>query len=132
MKEIYIFMFPGIMYFWVFFIGQGPMQEILGERDRRTLQRMLASPLALSTFLLSKMVRCFLLCGSIQVLLLAVSAGLFGIGWGSPRLLLPVVLVCAFSMTGLLSFLYALAMGLFGSVAAMLLLRRRMAHGGGL
>jgi ABC-2 type transport system permease protein len=109
MKDIYVFMFPGIMYFWVFFIGQGPMQEILTERDDHTLQRIMGSPATLPVFLLSKMVRCFLLCGMIQALLLLVSAGLFGIGWGRPLHLFAVVVVCAFSVTGVLSLLYAVA-----------------------
>jgi ABC-type Na+ efflux pump permease subunit len=95
-KEVFVFMFPGIMYFWVFFIGQGPMQEILTERDTHTLHRLLASPVSLFQFLLSKMIRCFLLCGSIQLLLLLASAGLAGIWWGDPFLLVLVVLACPF------------------------------------
>jgi len=108
-KEIFVFMFPGIMYFWVFFIGQGPMQEILSERDTHTLHRLLVSPVSLVEFLLSKMIRCFLLCGSIQLLLLLASAGLAGVWWGSPFLLVPVVLACALSVTGLLAVIYAVA-----------------------
>lgn len=108
-KEVFVFLFPGIMYFWVFFIGQGPMQEILTERDAHTLHRLLASPVSLVQFLLSKMLRCFLLCGSIQLLLLLASAVLAGIWWGSPLLLVPVILACAFSATGLLAVVYALA-----------------------
>lgn len=69
--NVFVFMFPGIMYFWVFFLGQIPMQEILDERDAHTLQRLLAAPVTVLQFLLSKMLRCFLLCGLIQMLLLA-------------------------------------------------------------
>jgi ABC-2 type transport system permease protein len=108
-KEVFVFMFPGIMYFWVFFIGQGPMQEILTERDTHTLHRLLASPVSLFQFLLSKMIRCFLLCGSIQLLLLLASAGLAGIWWGDPFLLVLVVLACTLSVTGLLAVIHALA-----------------------
>ena len=108
-QDVYIFMFPGIMYFWVFFIGQGPMQEILDERDAHTLGRMLASPVTVLEFLLSKMIRCFLLCALIQLVLLAASAVLFGVEWGDLRLLVPVVLVCALSVTGVLAFIYALS-----------------------
>ena len=109
MKDVYIFMFPGIMYFWVYFIGQGPMLEVLNERETHTLQRMLASPISLSQFLLSKMIRCFLLCAAVQLLLLLASAVLFGISWGNPLLLVPAVLACALSVTGLLAFIYAMA-----------------------
>ncbi len=108
-KDVFMFMFPGIMYFWVFFIGQGPMQEILDERDNLTLQRILASPANLLQFLLSKIIRCFLICGSIQLLLLLASTGFSGVQWGNPFLLVPVVLICALSVTGLLTLIYALA-----------------------
>jgi len=109
MRDVYVFMFPGIMYFWVYFIGQGPMLEILTESQTHTLQRMLASPVSLSQFLLSKMIRCFLLSAATQFLLLFASALLFGISWGNPLLLVPGVLACALSVTGLLAFIYATA-----------------------
>ena len=106
--NVFVFMFPGIMYFWVFFLGQIPMQEILDERDAHTLQRLLAAPVTVLQFLLSKMLRCFLLCGLIQMLLLAASALLAGVWWGDPLLLLPVILAGAFSVTGLLAVIAAL------------------------
>lgn len=108
-KDIFVYLFPGIMYFWVFFIGQGPMQEILSERDAHTLERLLASPVSLVQFLLSKMIRCFLLCGVVQTLLLLASALLAGVRWGDPFVLAPVILACALSATGLLAVIYALA-----------------------
>ncbi len=108
-KDIFVFLFPGIMYFWVFFIGQGPMQEILNERDSRTLDRLLASPVSMIQFLLSKMVRCFLLCGSIQMVLLLASSFLVGVRWGDLSLLALVIAACALSVTGLLAFIYCLA-----------------------
>jgi ABC-2 type transport system permease protein len=107
-KNVFVFMFPGIMYFWIFFLGQIPMQEILDERDTHTLQRLLAAPVSLLLFLSSKMLRCFLLCGLIQMLLLAASALLAGVSWGNPVLLLPVVLAGAFAVTGLLAVVAAL------------------------
>jgi ABC-2 type transport system permease protein len=108
-RDVFIYMFPGIMYFWVYFIGQGPMQEILSERERNTLARMLAAPVSLLEFLLSKILRCVLLCTAIQLLLLAASALLFGLRWGHPLLLLPAVLASSLSVTGLLGLVYALA-----------------------
>ena len=100
MKEVYLFMFPGLMYFWVFFIAQDATREILHERDTRILQRILSSPVTLFQVLLfqvllAKMIRCGLLCGAIQGLLLVASAWLFGIEWGNPYLLVAVVMVVA-------------------------------------
>jgi ABC-2 type transport system permease protein len=109
MNEVIQLMLPGMMYFWVLFIGQGPLQEILNEQTNHTLARILAAPVTVSQFLLSKMIRCFILCLLIQILLLLVSSLLFGIHWGSP---LPMALAMAagsFSMTGLLAFTYSLA-----------------------
>lgn len=109
MNEIVAAILPGMMYFWVLFIGQMPMQEVLNEKEIHTLSRLLASPVTCSQFVLSKMIRSFLLCALIQSLLLAISAIGFGIHWGSLPVLAVVVLVSAWSMTGLLSFLFSLA-----------------------
>jgi ABC-2 type transport system permease protein len=109
MKEVYLYMFPGLMYFWVFFIAQDATREILDERDTHILQRILSSPVTLFQVLLAKMIRCGLLCGAIQLLLLAASAWLFGIDWGNPYLLVAVVGMWAFTITGLLAAIYALA-----------------------
>jgi ABC-2 type transport system permease protein len=95
LQEVYLFMFPGLMYFWVFFIAQDATREILHERDTHILQRILSSPVTLFQVLLAKMIRCGLLCGAIQGLLLVASAWLFGIEWGNPYLLVAVVMVVA-------------------------------------
>ena len=70
------------MYFWVLFIGQGPMQEVLQDKDNRVLPRILACPVTPGQFVLSKMLRCFLLCSLAAILLLVSSALLFGIKLG--------------------------------------------------
>ena len=109
MSDVFAALFPGMMYFWVFFVGQVPMQEVLQEKESRTLQRILAGPVTLSQFLLSKIARCFLLCGIIQVLLLLLSALLFGINWGSPAKLAVVISISTIAMTGVLAFIHSLA-----------------------
>lgn len=106
MTDVFIYMFPGLVYFWLFFIVQDPMQEILQEKDAHTLHRLLAAPLTVSQFLLSKMLRCFALAGLIQALLFLVSAWLFDLRWGNPFLLLLVILLSAFSVTGVLGCMY--------------------------
>jgi ABC-2 type transport system permease protein len=109
MSEVISMLLPGMMYFWVLFVGQGPLQEVLYEQETHTLDRILAAPVTLSQFVLSKLIRCFLLCGLIQTLLLMLSAILFGIRWGNPGLLAAAVAASAFSMTGFLGFIYSLA-----------------------
>jgi ABC-type multidrug transport system permease subunit len=108
MTEVFVYMFPGMVYFWIFFIVQDPMLEILQEKEAHTLPRLLAAPVTVSQFLLSKMLRCFALASVVQALLFLVSAGLFDTRWGNPFLLLLVIVVCAFSVTGLLGGVYAM------------------------
>ena len=104
-----LMLLPGAMYFWVLFIGQGPLQEVLQEQERHILPRILAAPVTLSQFVLAKMLRCFILCSLALALLIVASALLFGIHWGNPFALALALAACAFSMTGLLSFTYSLA-----------------------
>jgi ABC-2 type transport system permease protein len=96
------------MYFWVFFVGQVPLQEVLQEKESRTLQRILAGPVTLNQFLLSKMIRGFGLCTIIQILLLLLSSILFGINWGNPLKLVLVIGIGALALTGVLAFIQSL------------------------
>jgi ABC-2 type transport system permease protein len=109
MNEFLLILLPGMMYFWVLFIGQGPMQEVLQDKDNHILPRILAAPVTLPQFVLSKMLRCFLLCGLSLLLLVLLTALLFGIHWGNPLLVAVVIAACALSMTGLLALIYSLA-----------------------
>jgi ABC-2 type transport system permease protein len=107
MSDILLILLPGAMYFWVLFIGQGPLQEILQEKESQVLPRILACPVTPSQYVLSKMLRCFVLCGIALVLLMVASALMFGIRWGNPLKLALVVAAWAFSMMGLLAVVYA-------------------------
>ena len=109
MNEFLLTLLPGTMYFWVLFIGQSPMQEVLQDKDNHILPRILAAPVTLPQFVLSKMLRCFLLCGLALLLLVLMSALLFGIHWGNPLVMAVVIAACALSMTGLLALIYSLA-----------------------
>jgi ABC-2 type transport system permease protein len=109
MNEIFEVLLPGMMYFWVQFVGQGPMQEVLQEKETHTLARILAAPVTVSQYVLAKLVRCFLLCFVIQMLLLLLTSLLFGIHWGNALPLSITVAASALSMTGFLGFIYSLA-----------------------
>jgi ABC-2 type transport system permease protein len=109
MKEIFEALFPGMMYFWLLFIGQGQMQEVVNEKEKHTLERILAAPVTVNQFLLSKMLGCFLLCGIIQVLLVGMSALCFGVHWGNPFHLGMVVVAGALSITGVLAVIHGMA-----------------------
>jgi len=58
---------------------------------------------------LSKMLRCFVLCSLAAILLLVSSALLFGLKWGNPLKLAVAMAAWGVSMTGLLALIFALA-----------------------
>jgi len=109
MSEMLLILLPGAMYFWTLFIGQGPFQEVLQEKESRISARILASPVTPGQYVLAKMLTCFTLCGLATILLLVSSALLFGIRWGNPLALAAAVAVWAGSMTGLLALIYVAA-----------------------
>ena len=109
MSEVLPFVLPGLMFFWVMFLGQGPLQEVLDEKESHILPRILASPVTIAQFVLAKMVRCCLLCGLVLLLLALITGGLFGLHWGNPAKLVMIAASCAFAITGLLALIYALA-----------------------
>jgi len=107
MSDILLMLLPGAMYFWILFIGQSALQEVLQEKETRVLPRILACPVSAGQYLLSKLLRCFVLCSLAAVLLMMASALLFGIRWGNPLKLAAVVAVWAGSMTGLLGLVFS-------------------------
>jgi linearmycin/streptolysin S transport system permease protein len=107
MSDMLLILLPGSMYFWILFIGQAPLQEILQEQESRVLPRILACPVTPGQYLLSKLLRSFVLCSLAIMLLLGSSALLFGMHWGSPVNLVPVIAVWSWSMTGLLGLIYS-------------------------
>jgi ABC-2 type transport system permease protein len=109
MSDIILMLLPGAMYFWVLFIGQWPLQEVLHEKESRILPRILACPVTPGQYVLSKLLRCFVLCSLAVVLLLLASALLFGIKWGNPLKLVLMVAAWAGSMTGLLALVFSVS-----------------------
>src|SRR5580658_5759493 len=107
MSDFLLILLPGMMYFWILFVGQGAMQEVLYEKDTRVLPRILSCPVTPTQYILSKMLRCWALCSITLLLLLITSALFFGIKWGNPFLVLTVVVAWTLSMTGLLAVIYS-------------------------
>jgi ABC-2 type transport system permease protein len=85
------------------------MQEVLQEKETRVLPRILACPVTPGQYVLSKMLRCFVLCSLAAILLLVSSALLFGLKWGNPLKLAVAMAAWGVSMTGLLALIFALA-----------------------
>jgi ABC-2 type transport system permease protein len=98
-----------MMFFWVMFLGQGPLQEVLHEKETHILPRILASPVTITQFVLAKLLRCFLLCGLVLLALTLVTRLLFGLHWGNPLKVAGVVAASAFAITGVLALIYSAA-----------------------
>jgi ABC-2 type transport system permease protein len=109
MTDVLLALLPGAMYFWILFIGQYPLQEVLEERSSRVLPRILACPVTVQQYVVAKMLRCFVLCSLAAIVLLVASGVAFGLNWGNPLKLVAVVATWAFSMTGLLSLIFGLS-----------------------
>ncbi len=109
MKEVFAFVFPSMMIMWIFFIAQNAMADIYEEKNRKTLVRLLASTATVNQILVSKMLRCFLLCLISESTLIIASWLVFGMSWGNPVYLFLVLCSANLAITGLLAFIYALA-----------------------
>jgi ABC-2 type transport system permease protein len=105
MKDMLVSIMPGMMYFWVLFVAQIPLQEILHERESRLLPRLLASPVRPIEYLASKLLRSCILSSLALALLLICTALLFKVHWGSFARVTLTVAAWSLSMTGLLAFI---------------------------
>ena len=80
----------GMMVFFVFFTGAASAESILQEEEAGTLPRLFTTPTPLSTILGGKFVATFVMLAVQVVVLVVVTALIFGIDWGEP---LPVAMV---------------------------------------
>ena len=80
----------GMMVFYVFFTGAASAQSILLEEEAGTLPRLFTTPTPQATILGGKFMSTFILLLVQVVVLVVISALLFGVDWGEP---LPVALV---------------------------------------
>ena len=80
----------GMMVFYVFFTGAASAQSILLEEEAGTLPRLFTTPTPQATILGGKFISTFMLLLVQVVVLVVISALLFGVDWGEP---LPVAFV---------------------------------------
>ncbi|MEW6236506.1 MAG: ABC transporter permease [Candidatus Omnitrophota bacterium] len=108
-ENIFVYMFPGMMLMWVLFIAQNAMADIYGEQEKKTLQRMQTSPTTVNQIVISKILRCFLLCYISEGLLILFTTFVFGMSWGNLFFQILVMGAVNLAITGLLSLVYSLA-----------------------
>ncbi len=109
MGEIFQYIFPPMMLFWIFFIAQGAMVDIYTESEKKTLQRLFVTTATMNQILIAKILRCFLLCFIAEGLLVLITRILFGMEWGNILLLIAVFFCINLNITGMLVCIHALA-----------------------
>jgi ABC-type multidrug transport system permease subunit len=109
MKDVFQFVFPGLMLMWVCFIAGGVFADIFEEYRGHTISRLLAGGVTLGQVLLSKMLRCLVVCWICELLLILFTLVVFGVGWRNPVMLFVILTSFNVFVVGLLSLVYGYA-----------------------
>jgi ABC-type multidrug transport system permease subunit len=109
MKDVFEYVFPGLMLMWVCFIANGVFADIFEEYKAHTVSRLITSGVTLWDVLLSKMLRCLVVCWICELLLILFTGLVFGVGWRNPAMLFVLLTAYNVLLIGLLSLVYAYA-----------------------
>ncbi|RJP28584.1 MAG: ABC transporter permease [Candidatus Omnitrophota bacterium] len=109
MSEVIVYVFPGMMFMFLFFITQNAMMEIIIENENHTLHRILSTTVSVRQFLISKLLRCFLLGAIVMMTALVFTSIVFGMKLGNLIYMISVILACTFSVTGILAVVYGIS-----------------------
>jgi len=109
MREMFQIVFPGMMLMWVCFIASGVFADIFEEYKGHTIARLLVGGVTLREILLSKMLRCLLVCWICELLLILFTAAVFGVVWRNPLVLFVILTSFNLFLLGLLSLVYGYA-----------------------
>lgn len=106
MKEVFEFVFPGLMLMWVCFIANGVFADIFEEYKAKTISRLISSGVALWEILLSKILRCTVICWICELLLILFTWIVFDVGWKNPIMLFIILTSFNLFLIGFLSLVY--------------------------
>ncbi len=109
MKDVFQFVFPGLMLMWVCFIANGVFADIFEEYKANTVARLITAGVTLQQVLLSKILRCLVVCWICELLLILFTGVVFGVAWRNPVMLLVILTSFNVFLIGLLSLVYAYA-----------------------
>ncbi|MBD3266767.1 hypothetical protein GF373_08865, partial [bacterium] len=109
MSEVFTIVFPGLMITWILFIAPHNFSDLYTEFRNKTLQRLLVSTATLFQIVVSKAIRCFLVCLIAKALLILVSWLFFGMKWGNLAILLFIILCVNLCITGVIAFIYGIS-----------------------
>ena len=106
MKEVFEYIFPGLMLMWVCFIANGIFADIFQEYKAHTISRLISSGATLWEILLSKVIRCIVVCWICELLLILFTLIVFDVGWKNPIMLFIILTSFNLFLMGLLSLVY--------------------------
>ena len=106
MKELFELLFPGLMLMWVCFIANGVFMDIFEEYRANTISRLISSGVTLGEILLSKILRCMVICWICEVLLILFTWVVFDVGWKNPIMLFVVLTSFNLLLLGFLALVY--------------------------
>jgi len=106
MKEVFEFVFPGLMLMWVCFIANGVFADIFEEYKAKTISRLISSGVTLWEILLSKIFRCIVVCWVCELLLILFTWIVFDVGWKNPTMLFIILTSFNLFLMGFLSLVY--------------------------
>ncbi len=109
MKETFEFVFPGLMLMWVCFIANGVFMDIFNEYKTNTVSRLITSGVSLRDILVSKVLRCLVICWICELLLILFTGIVFDVGWKNPLGLLAILTSFNLFLLGLLALIYGYA-----------------------
>jgi ABC-2 type transport system permease protein len=106
MKEVFEYVFPGLMLMWVCFIANGVFADIFEEYKANTISRLISSGITLWEILLSKILRCIVVCWICELLLILFTGVVFGVGWKNPIMLFIILTSFNLFLMGFLALVY--------------------------
>jgi ABC-2 type transport system permease protein len=106
--QLFASMYPGLMVMSLLMVGNAAMKDVLQEKARGTLRRMLTAPITVGYYLIAKVLSAAVLVGVAMGLLLAVGTLAFGIRWSPIGALAVASVVTVFAAVGFSATLYAL------------------------
>ncbi len=109
MKDVFEYVFPGLMLMWVCFIGNGTFADIFEEYKARTIARLITSGVTLAEVLASKVLRCLAICWICELILILFSGLVFDVGWKNPLVLFGLLTSFNVCLIGILTLVYGYA-----------------------
>jgi ABC-2 type transport system permease protein len=104
---VYSYILPAMSIMFLLFICNIVFEDLLREKEKGTLLRMLVSPMQLSEFIWSKILASAVIGMLCTLVLIGVGFGVFSIKWGHPILVFLIIFSLNILIAGFISVLYS-------------------------